>query len=62
MKDYRIGQRVTYKANDFDGSFSTECMIVEAEADHAIAVEMNEPKPLRLLIDADTDYMFKVVA
>lgn len=61
MKDYRIGQRVIYTASK---TFKTECMIVGINEDNhtAIAVEINEPKPLRLLIDADTDYMFKVVA
>ena len=62
MKDYRIGQRVTYKVDDFDGSFSTECMVVDVKDGYAIAVEINEPEPLRLMIDAYTDYMFKAIA
>ncbi len=56
---YRIGQRVTYSTKEFDGNFSTECMIVEVKADHAIAVEMNNPNPMRLWIDETTQDMFK---
>lgn len=60
MDKYEVGMKVKYKVNDFDcvRPFIIDCIISEVGEDYAVAIEMNEFKPMRLRIDADTEYMF----
>jgi hypothetical protein len=61
MKHYKIGQKVLFISSEFDSTFTTAARIVETFNDHAIAEEITAGRPMRLYIDDDTDFMFKIV-
>ena len=56
MKTYTLGQKVTFKADEFDGKTKMEAVITTVEADYAIATTSDG---ITLWIDEDTDYQFK---
>lgn len=51
----RVGDRVTYRYNDFDGSGTINCYISSVHKDHAIAMDADA---IRYWIDEDTQHMF----
>lgn len=60
MKNYKIGDKVLWHTEDFDGTVTYEAQIVRVREDHAIAVTL-ESRPMTLYIDEMSDDEFTII-
>ena len=58
-KDLKVGQRLRYVADEFDGKFECECTVSEVNDEYAIA--HSDDRLLVLTIDDDTEHMFHIM-
>jgi len=54
MKHYSIGQKLTWRTQEFDGTVDIPCTVTQVADDHVIAESENET----LWLDEDTEQDF----
>lgn len=55
---YKVGDKLIFIADEFDGYLEVRCTVTEVHEDYAIAIE-DGVNPMSLWIDNDTAEMFK---
>ena len=58
MKDYKVGEKVKFSTDEFDGKSVVMAQIIETGDGYAIAREITSGRPMILHIDKDTDFQF----